>query len=985
MVCPHQRDPGTCPLCSATRTQAGSPADAEVSGDGDTFVRAQQVTQPTLEPGAKIGRYVLLDVLGAGGMGMIYVAYDPRLDRRVAIKVLRTGKKSGSAHTDGQARLLREAQAMAQLSHPNVVPVYDVGPFEESVYVAMELVKGETLSQWTHKKRRSWREILDVFLAAGRGLEAAHAAGLVHRDFKPANVLVGEDGRPRVTDFGLARSLRDTSSSSGSGPKPVDPEPESISEVTPSLNQPLTMKGAVMGSPGYMAPEQYAGAETSPATDQFAFCVALYEAFYGLRPFLGKTLEELSKATNKGEVPPPPKGSTVPPWLHKILAKGLSKDPAQRHASMTELLKALSHDPARTRRQVAAAAAAVLVLSGAVAGTAWFTRQQARACRGMEQRLFGVWDAQVSAKAEQAFKATGKSYAPLAFNRAKEVLDRYASQWAAARTDACEATLVRHEQNERQMALRTGCLDRRLEELRTLAGAFANADSTLVDQALEAANRLSPLESCAHFRAGQETQLSPEVRQAADALAQELDRARALSAAAKFASAREKLKPALEQARRLKLHALEAEGEQVLGELELADNQYVEAKNAFERGARAAEAIGDDELTARCLAPLISVLGWRLEHPEAGITLANVAAGVIERLGGNERLEGQVEEGLGDSEWQAGHRAESLKHYRAARDHYLKALPADSPDIARIHSSIGWVLFEQGEFVEARAELEQSRAIRTATLGAGHPSLSSSWNELGSLAKQQGDYDEAVRCSKEGLAIDDATLEPDNPATLTMLSNVAQDLAAAGRGAEAGPYLERAERVLAANPGLPPSRRTNLKWTRALVEIHQRHFADGARLCREALAEAEVAHGKDHPETGWIAESLGEALAGLKQYPEALASYERFLAVEEKLGATLDTDYAKGLVKSAQVLQALGRSRDGLERLERAVRLLDSPKVYPPAAAGAKLALAEALWAPGGDRPRARALALEAQGIYAKHRRSKEAAEAERWLQAHAR
>ena len=285
MACSHTQS-DECPLCAAT-----------LSGSGDTLLRGaeQGVVEGSLPPGAPIGRYLVLERLGQGGMGVLYTAHDPQLQRVVAIKVLRSRADKDASQTAGQARLLREAQAMAQLSHPNVVPVYDSGPYGSGIFIAMELVRGSTLDHWVKLKPRSWREVLAVFVMAGRGLEAAHAAGLVHRDFKPANVLVGEDGRPRVTDFGLARATRALTL-----PETTE-TPEAVMRSGPiTLDEPLTLAGSMMGSPGYMAPEQYVGAATTNATDQFAFCVSLYEALYGVRPFVAKTLPELELVTSRG-------------------------------------------------------------------------------------------------------------------------------------------------------------------------------------------------------------------------------------------------------------------------------------------------------------------------------------------------------------------------------------------------------------------------------------------------------------------------------------------------------------------------------------------------------------------------------------------------------------------------------------------------------------------------------------------------------------
>jgi hypothetical protein len=285
----------------------------------------------SLERGASIGRLVVLDELGHGGMGVVYRAYDPQLDRRVAVKLLRP-----DAAQDHQERLLREGQAMAQLSHPNIVAVHDVGSLGEQIYISMELVEGESLRQWL-KTPRTWREVLAVFAQAGRGLQAAHERKLIHRDFKPDNVLLGSDGRTRVADFGLARAVDVTD--------PDEPMEMAETGVGRALVTPLTRTGAMLGTPAYMAPEQLVGAATDERTDQFCYCVAFYEALYGERPFEAKTLAEQTLAVSQGRVRPAPKGSDVPSWLRQVIVRGLSARPEDRFPSMEALLGALPADP----------------------------------------------------------------------------------------------------------------------------------------------------------------------------------------------------------------------------------------------------------------------------------------------------------------------------------------------------------------------------------------------------------------------------------------------------------------------------------------------------------------------------------------------------------------------------------------------------------------------------------------------------------------
>jgi len=303
---------------------------------------AKRVTTPSMS-GRLLGRYTLTERLGAGAMGVVYRADDFGLSRQVALKLLH---RPDDALTD---RLIREARSMAQVNHPNVVAVYDVGVADGTTYIAMELVQGTSLRRW-QQDTRSVAEIVEVFIAAGRGLAAAHAAGIVHRDFKPDNCLVGIDGRIRVTDFGLASARP----SSGGPAVPL----------SPGEDVELTASGSVLGTPAYMAPEQFAGGNVDPRTDQFNFCVALYESLYGNRPFVGKSFEELGDNVCHGRVQPPPARARVSGALRGIVLRGLSVRPGDRFATMDHLLAELGRDRARPWRRTAVAAAAIAAALG---------------------------------------------------------------------------------------------------------------------------------------------------------------------------------------------------------------------------------------------------------------------------------------------------------------------------------------------------------------------------------------------------------------------------------------------------------------------------------------------------------------------------------------------------------------------------------------------------------------------------------------------
>jgi len=309
----------------------------------------------------QIGRYVLEERIGSGGMGIVYAARDTELDRSVAVKLLRLG---GGSRSEAQRRhrLLREGKALARLSHPNVVQVYDVGEHDDRVFVAVELVEGRNARDWIEDSDPTWREVLQVFIQAGRGLAAAHGAGIVHRDFKPENLLVGDDGRVRVLDFGLARGERQAPPI-GEQDEPAPPPASAGS----TLATPLTEPGVVMGTPAYMAPEQHLGRPADARTDQFGYCVALYEALYRARPFAGKTRAALRRAVVGGHVEPFPTDRSVPRRVGRILRRGLEARPENRYPDMHKLLgelEGIGHHRSRRLAYLAAAAAGGLLALG---------------------------------------------------------------------------------------------------------------------------------------------------------------------------------------------------------------------------------------------------------------------------------------------------------------------------------------------------------------------------------------------------------------------------------------------------------------------------------------------------------------------------------------------------------------------------------------------------------------------------------------------
>ncbi len=588
-----------------------------------------RVAEPT-----KLGRFVLLDRLGQGGMGTVYSAYDPKLDRRVALKLLRAESSGDPAQLrTAQARLEREAQALAKLSHPNVVPVHDVGVIESRVFVVMEFVIGQTLDSWRDHAPRSVRDILAIYQQAGRGLAAAHAAGLIHRDFKPSNAIVGrDDGRVRVLDFGLARghsatttgeqpSVGQRATTADDAPPGRAPRPRNGStsgdqdtvRAPDSDNSPftaLTRTGAVMGTPAYMSPEQFAGAQAGPASDQFSFCAALFEALYGRRPFTGRTPHEIGHAVIAGEICPRPSDPDIPAWLYPVICRGLQPSAADRYPSMDALLEALARDPIRRRKRIAAIAAAAALATALTATSAYGLLYPAEAiepCQGAERAIAAVWTPERRAAIEAAMLATGHPYAATALPRVLSDLDGYAHDWAEMHRDACLAH--RHgEQSSVMLDRRMMCLGERRENFSAALDALATtsaahiADTELVVAKLPRIDRCADTESLAAAIAPPD---DPAVATQVDALRLELSRVRALEAAARYPEALAQTQSLRERSEGLGYVPLEAELELVAGRLAMSTSSMKQAIEPLRAAMLAGMSRGMDELSVEALARLI--------------------------------------------------------------------------------------------------------------------------------------------------------------------------------------------------------------------------------------------------------------------------------------------------------------------------------------------------------------------------------------------
>jgi tetratricopeptide (TPR) repeat protein len=674
----------------------------------------------TLERGDAIGRFVVLAPLGAGGMGEVYAAYDPDLDRKVAVKLL-GAKLSESAH--GASLLLREAQAAAKLQHPNVVVVYDVGTFHERVFIAMELVDGETVGAWLASHRPSWREVLDVFVAAGHGLAAAHAANLVHRDFKPDNVMITRDGQVRVMDFGLARSIDAEEASAPAGPEGPTP-------TMPFLQAHLTRTGAHVGTPAYMAPEQFLpGGEIDARTDQFNFCVALYEALYGERPFGNGELGLTQLRAAAGKVQPAPAGSHAPQWVRRALLRGLRPARDERWPSINELLAALRNDPAvRRRRWLAVAAGASLIVAASLAVRVIGGGRAAPLCSSGASRLAGIWEpaGATSARREEihrAFLASGASFAEQAFTGVSRLLDEFASRWIASYGDACQATHVRHEQSVDALDLRMGCLGERLGNLHALTDVLAHADGSVVENAVSAAGALPNLDRCSDIvalRAVVAPPQDPAKRREVAHVREELARFVALRDSGQCKAAAASADRVVAAADATGYGPLRAEAYVAAGHLGDACGSIALGLSRLKAGYAAAYAAKDDR-SAVIAATLVPEFLERLGQADQAVDWIGFGKAALERLGGDGGLESWLLQAEGDLKRTQRDYPGAIADLRSSIEIKRRLLGPDHPDLVHALLTLGNVLEAAARYDQALAVDSDAMTLATKVFGSDHP------------------------------------------------------------------------------------------------------------------------------------------------------------------------------------------------------------------------------------------------------------------------
>lgn len=943
------RGPETIDDESVGNVSRSSEDTRQVDIESVAAVDAAPGEPPAFEIGAKLGRYVLLRELGRGGMAVVYVAYDPELDRRVALKLVRP--RRGSKRSADQERLLREAQALARLSHPNVVHVYDVGIYEAHVYIAMELVQGQTLRVWLGDAPRSWREVLDVCMRAGRGLAAAHAAGLVHLDFKPGNVLLGEDGRVRVVDFGLAREPRGGESGE-SGIRQRLPAVGSAASLPPTLEtlttshhrlgEQLTEHGAVMGTPGYIAPEQLRGEQPDARADQFSFCVALWEALFGQRPFLADDRRALEQAVLAGELTEPPAERIVPSWLRRIVERGLSVRADDRFADMNALLAVLGRDPVRARRRGAAVLGLVLAFGGAGFGYYRAVAGEATPCTGSDEKLARVWSADRRAAGRAAFDATALPFAADVWRGAEAAIDDHARAWKGAYVDACEATHVRGEQSAELLDLRMHCLERARTELGALVDVFIDADEAVVRNAVEAVVKLGPLHRCtdAVTLRAEGRPSDPALRDAVDALDIELARAKSSMHAGHVAQALDQALATLGRAEALDYPPLEARVAMGVGSAHSSLGQDELATVALERAVFAAERAGLDMQRAQALIQLAYVVGYLGADYERGKWLLRLAREILHRLGEKGIPLSEVYSNEAVLEAAQGRPDVALTLLREALDIRRRIDGYDKLNVAVLLNNMGGAHFEKGEYEEALRLYREVHELQTAVFGDKHPSACESFENLGNVLHAMGRSEDSLEHHREAISICEAAGVGGGLQHAQRLNNTATVLASLSRYDEAVAHYRKAVELCGHQPDHPT--RGIILANMAEAYLGSGESAAALHLFEEGMAIIEKSLGRDQLYFAAAQAGAGHAMVELGRFDEAITALQDALAVLERvtadaqMRAEAEFNLARALVASTDDRETLERARSLVERArataehagDRGVKLLAASKAW---------------------------------------------------------
>ncbi|MBX7077828.1 MAG: serine/threonine-protein kinase [Nannocystaceae bacterium] len=823
-----------------------------------------------------IGRFVVLERLGSGNFGTVWLAFDPKLQRRIALKL------ALAPTTDPQVRrrVFREAQAAAALSHPNVVAVHDIGELDGRIFIAMELVAGVTLAQWLRAHRRSWRDIVALFAAIGRGLQAAHDAGVVHRDFKPDNVLVGSDGRPRIVDFGLAR---------GGGDDVTSGAPLHDAALT-SISTTAGGRGKMVGTPAYMSPEAFEGRDVGCASDQFAFAVALFEALAGSRPFCGNNVAALASAVVRGQRAPI-KLRQVPRALAAAIDRGLASAPSQRFGSMAAFVAALERALGRRRRVALLAAAVAVACAGTSVGVLAAPANDPCASAGAE--VDALWGP------TQADAITAR-LGPDAASGVLVAAERYAERWRRSRQDACTATMHRGAQSTATMDLRTACLRQRSVGFGALVTALGDGSAqptAAVGWLEDGARALDRCDDAAWLHAVSEQRLLARTERTAtmagdarwEPLAEQLELARLEALLGHVARARTLAEAVAAEAADANLRAIEADALTQIATLAMEQGELDAVEPMLDRATALALAAAPADVAIDALLRRVELDQRRgRDHSSARVRL-DVAEALLERVPQDDARRSRVLEARGLLARADGDLVAAEGLLTVALELGEAAYAQGHPNLDGLRNNLATVLLQRGRHQQARALWQQVVRDVAARADAAVDAAAPAAFNLGVVALALRDWDDAARRFADAGSSWSQAFGADHPAVALALGGEGEAQRRAGR----------------------------LAWARALQQ--------------RALAIREAALGPDHPDVAVALEELAELDRLEHRFADAHARLDRAQRLRTAAQGEAHPDLAIALRMRAALLCDEGRPREALAAVTTALRLRSQPGLDPAA------------------------------------------------------
>lgn len=882
-------------------------------------------SSPDATPPRTFGRYRLIDAIGRGGMGVVYRAWDPDLRREVAVKVIRTDRRKRKAARRLSARLAREAQVLARLTHPNVVPVYDVGFVGGAIFVAMAYLRGTTLRRWMATPR-SIEEIVNVFAAAGHGLAAAHRAGVIHRDFKPGNVLVTDDARIYVADFGLACAERHEDTS-------VD-EPPTDSGIVPEdsacarMLETLTDDNAAIGTLPYMAPEQHLGRALDPTADQYAFCIALYEALYGSRPFAGTNSRALLALKIRSQLPVLSPSRRVPHWLHRIVAKGLSPRVANRFDTMTALVDALHQGLARGpwrsgRRWIAASSVALLGCTAA----AVHTQPAEDPCAAVA--VPAAWTDATVRKIRSSLIATEL---PMAGDTADRVMTRLAA-WNDA-WQGSEQALCRHELAARSelephdlahavVSSRAGqCMAQARAAFDGVVDALQHADLEVTRRAVAAIAELPRPQEC---RSVPRPTKQTDASQASVRVA--LARAQALASTGAHASALRLFVHLRSRTETLDNPTLSAQVLAARGTTEAALGWHATAERSLTEAFWVATDADDPVTAGHAATELVQVVGIARARPQAALRWSQRA---LDAQHGTRSVQwlrrvAAVHQAQGNAAQATTMLQEASS---AARPSCRASTVREQLLCADVTVELGRAMVAHGDVRRGRDTLDRARTIHQRLVGPQHPQVAADLLALGRADRVIGAHAESVAELAQAAALRSAALGVDLSVAEAQ-RELAETLTVWG-------HTDRARVALRAALVTMNAVANDTDWTATVTDVESEvallvklgrldlaerqlvsaaaQFRKGANLLRERVSD-------QHPAMADLQVGLGDVARLTGDVEEARTRYNDARRIELSTGNSYRAAVAEIDVRLGQVELHARQPEAAAEHFDRALRL----------------------------------------------------------------